>query len=242
MTITNETTVREVAVSNPSSVRVFEKLGIDYCCGGGKSLQDVCEAKNIDLGSLLDRLNAAGGISADPDLASWETAPLAKLIQHIVRRHHGYVRDEMPRLITLSEKVVARHGSGNPDLSAVADCVRRLDQDMQTHMLKEEQVLFPHIARMEHELLAGKPLPAAFFGSVKNPVSAMVDDHDAAGALLKRIRMLTNDFTLPEGACPTFRAFFSSLQEFEQDLHRHVHLENNILFPRAVKLEAGAKR
>ena len=95
---------------------------------------------------------------------------------------------------------------------------------------------------MEHELLAGKPLPAAFFGSVKNPVSAMVDDHDAAGALLKRIRVLTNDFTLPEGSCPTFRAFFSSMQELEQDLHRHIHLENNVLFPRAVKLEAGAKQ
>ncbi len=242
MTVTDQTTIRDVAVSNPSTVRVFEKLGIDYCCGGNKSLKDVCDSKNIDLESLLDRLNSAGDLSGDADLVGWHKESLAKLIQHIVRKHHNFVREEMPRLMTLAGKVVARHGEHDPSLAEVRDCIQKINEEMSSHMLKEEQVLFPYIAKMEHELIAGKEIPAAFFRSVRNPIVSMLAEHDSAGDLLKRIRSLTRDYTLPEGACPTFRALFSTMQEFETDMHRHVHLENNILFPRALAMEQQAAK
>jgi regulator of cell morphogenesis and NO signaling len=241
MTITAESTVREIAVENPSTVRVFEKLGIDYCCGGGKTLQDACASTNVDPAQLIERLRAAEKIEGDPDLAQWQLQPLAKLIQHIVRKHHGFVRDELPRLRTLSEKVRTKHGGTMPEMKEIEDRVIAIDQEMTTHMLKEEQVLFPYIAQMEHEVLAGKGVPPSFFGTVKNPIASMMQEHDAAGELLKQIRSLSNGYTLPEGACPTFRALYSTLQEFEQDLHRHVHLENNILFPRAVRMEATGR-
>jgi regulator of cell morphogenesis and NO signaling len=242
MTVTDQTTVRDIAVSNPSTVRVFEKLGIDYCCGGNKSLKDICESKHIDLQFLLERLGAAGEALDDPDLMGWHKEPLAMLIQHIVRKHHNFVRDEMPRLRVLAEKVVARHGAQDSSLVEVRDCIAKINEEMTSHMLKEEQVLFPYMAKMEHELGAGKELPLAFFGSVRNPIASMLAEHDAAGELLKRIRSLTRDYTLPEGACPTFRALFSTMQEFETDMHRHVHLENNILFPRALAMEQQATK
>lgn len=164
------------------------------------------------------------------------------LIQHIVRKHHNFVRDEMPRLGMLAEKVVARHGAQDPSLVQVRDCIAKISEEMTSHMLKEEQVLFPYIAKMEHELAAGSEIPPAFFGSVRNPIASMLAEHDSAGELLKRIRSLTRDYTLPEGACPTFRALFSTMQEFETDMHRHVHLENNILFPRALAMEQQATK
>jgi regulator of cell morphogenesis and NO signaling len=242
MTVTDQTTIRDIAVSNPSTVRVFEKLGIDYCCGGNKSLKDVCDSKSIDLQSLMQRLSAVSEASDDPDLVGWHKEPLAMLIQHIVRKHHNFVRDEMPRLMTLAAKVVARHGGQDPALVEVRDCIAKIDQEMTSHMLKEEQVLFPYIARMEHQLIAGEELPPAFFGSVRNPIASMLAEHDSAGELLKRIRSLTRDYTLPEGACPTFKALFSTMQEFETDMHRHVHLENNILFPRSLAMEQQAAK
>jgi regulator of cell morphogenesis and NO signaling len=196
--------------------------------------------RSIEAGAfrfLLQRLGAAVEVSGDPDLVGWHKESLAKLIQHIVRKHHKFVRDEMPRLETLAGKVVARHGAQDPALAEVRDCIAKMNEEMTSHMLKEEQVLFPYIAKMEHELAAGRELPSAFFGSVRNPIVSMLADHDSAGELLKRTRLLTRDYTLPEGACPTFRALFATMQEFEQDMHRHVHLENNILFPRALAME-----
>jgi regulator of cell morphogenesis and NO signaling len=139
---------------------------------------------------------------------------------------------------SLAEKVRSRHGAVHPELAEIERLFSELCCELATHMLKEEQVLFPHIARMEHCALAGETIPPAFFGSVKNPVNTMFNEHESAGDLLKQMRALSSDFTPPMGACPSYQGFFHGLLEFERDLHHHVHLENNILFPRAIEIEA----
>lgn len=239
MKISAETTVRDIAREQPSSVRVFEKAGVDYCCGGARSLHSVCESQNLDYSELLARLEAA---SAEAQCESsgehdWNSASLAELTKHIVDRHHEYVREETPRLEALIQKVCLRHGDTRLELASVKSLFEDLSAELSSHMLKEEQVLFPYIERMESAVQAGKKAPPAFFGTVKNPVRAMMNEHDAAGELMKKIRLLTGNYTPPENACPTFRSTLSGLEEFERDLHQHVHLENNILFPRAVKME-----
>jgi len=236
VTITENQTVREIAVENPATVRVFESLGIDYCCGGRRPLTDACAEANVPVERLLEMLRSAGQ-GAPEDAQPWKDAPLAELAEHIVTRHHGYIRKETPRIEALLEKVTMRHGSGHPELLTVKELFAAMSQELLTHAMKEEQVLFPHIERMEKAAVAGEPAPAAFFGSVRNPIARMLADHDDAGELTARIRKITDNYRLPEGACPTYRALFDGLAEFERDLHQHVHLENNILFPRALQLE-----
>jgi regulator of cell morphogenesis and NO signaling len=239
MSISPETTVRDIAAEYPSTVRVFEKAGIDYCCGGARSLQEACDSGNLDVEELLARLQQAEAEALPADLRDWKAAKLSEVITQIVERHHEYVRSESPRIQALITKVISRHGDTQPHLDEVRKRFETLSHDMSTHMMKEEQVLFPYIARMEQAVSAGKPIPPPFFGTVQNPVRAMMNEHDDAGVLTKEIRDLTSGYTPPASACPTYRAMLTSLSDFEQDLHRHVHLENNILFPRAVKLEQG---
>ncbi len=156
---------------------------------------------------------------------------------HIVGEHHGYVRRETPRIAALLIKVVAKHGPAHPEVTEIEPLFVAIGQELSIHMMKEEQVLFPYVERMEQAVLAGETAPAAFFGTVKRPIANMVAEHDDAGALLSRIRALSNEFAAPAGACPTFVALYRALEEFERDLHHHVHLENNILFPRAIEME-----
>jgi regulator of cell morphogenesis and NO signaling len=245
MNIAVERTVREIALEQPSSIRVFERFGIDYCCGGRKSLAQACEESQLSIDQVTEKLREASGVNDDEDLGQWQSASLAKLIQYIVRRHHTFVRQEIPRLRVLAEKVHARHGEHHVELKEVKELLDRASGDLTSHMLKEEQVLFPCIARMEHALAIGEELPPTFFGSVANPIQMMMAEHDRAGDLLRQIRQLTSNYLAPDGACPSYLGLLSGLHEFEQDLHRHVHLENNILFPRALKIEqenGGAER
>ena len=237
MTVTSECTVREIALEQPSSIRVFERFGIDYCCGGRKPLHQACVELQLSLDQVMEKLQEASGVKEEDDLNRWDQASLAKLIQHIVRRHHTFVRQEIPRLRSLAEKVNSRHGTLHPELSDVNEIFGRAADELTSHLLKEEQVLFPYIARMEHSLAMGQELPPSFFGSVANPIQRMMSEHDVAGDLLARIRKLTSNYAPPEGACPSYRGLLSGLQEFEADLHQHVHLENNILFPRAEAME-----
>jgi regulator of cell morphogenesis and NO signaling len=240
MSISPETTVRDIAAEHPSTVRVFEKAGIDYCCGGARSLQEACDSGNLNVEELLARLQQAEAEALPADLHDWKAAKLSEVMTQIVERHHEYVRSESPRIQALITKVISRHGDTQPHLDEVRKRFETLSHDMSTHMMKEEQVLFPYIARMEQAVSAGKPIPPPFFGTVQNPVRAMMNEHDDAGVLTKEIRDLTSGYTPPASACPTYRAMLTGLSDFEQDLHRHVHLENNILFPRAVKLEQGS--
>jgi regulator of cell morphogenesis and NO signaling len=232
-----EKTVREIALENPSSIRVFEALGIDYCCGGKKPLSDACSHANVDFGRVQELLEQASRDSQAPVAQEWRDKPLSELIAHIVAKHHGYVRKETPRIQALLTKVSSKHGPTHPEIGEIDQLFSAVSQELSTHMLKEEQVLFPYIERMEHAVHSGQPIPPAFFGTVKRPIANMIAEHDDAGALLAKMRELSSGYTAPAGACPTFLALYSSLEEFERDLHHHVHLENNILFPRAVEME-----
>jgi regulator of cell morphogenesis and NO signaling len=234
-------TVREIALNQPSSIRVFEQFGIDYCCGGRKSLAVACTERNIEIDSVLTALESAAAKS-NPGAENWSKASLESLSEYIVSQHHGYVKRELPRLDTLAQKVVARHGSTHLELPTIQSALGKLDQELTQHLAKEEQVLFPYIAQLERALAGGNTRPQSCFGTVANPIAMMTQEHDAAGALLAEIRQLSGNFTPPEGACPTYHAFYDSLKEFEQDLHQHIHLENNILFPRAIEMEASKAR
>lgn len=237
MTTTTEKTVREIAIENPATIRVFETLGIDYCCGGKRSLSDACAHAQVPMERVLELLAGAGKHEDFEDAAGWDDARLASLTRHIVATHHDFVRNEIPRLQALLTRVINRHGDTHPEVAQIEELFLAVSQELSTHMMKEEQVLFPYIERMEAAVLAGQRRPPAFFGSVTGPISSMVADHDDAGALLIRIRSLSSDYTPPEGACPTYRGLYQGLLEFERDLHHHVHLENNILFPRAIEME-----
>jgi regulator of cell morphogenesis and NO signaling len=241
MQTTTEKTVREIALENPSSIRVFETLGIDYCCGGKRPLTEACTRANINYDRALQLLEKAKSDAATPAAGEWTKKPLAAIVAHIVGTHHAYVRQETPRIGNLLTKVISKHGASHPEVIQIEQLFSAIGQELATHMLKEEQVLFPYIVRMEEAVKSGEPVPAAFFGSVKRPIANMVADHDDAGALLAQIRELSRGYTAPEGACPTFLALSRGLEEFERDLHHHVHLENNILFPRALHMEQGTE-
>jgi regulator of cell morphogenesis and NO signaling len=240
MNNTLEQTVRQIATQNPRSIRAFETLGIDYCCGGNRTLADACAHAKVSVEramELLDKGNRPDETSETAGLDAWTSAQLRTLTGHIVQQHHRYVREETPRVEGLFGKVVARYGAAHPEIKQLSELFAAMTQELAAHMLKEEQVLFPYVERMEAARETHTPLPDAFFGSVSRPIAAMTADHDDAGALLARMRDLSGGYELPRGACPTYTALYHGLQEFERDLHRHVHLENNILFPRAIEME-----
>ncbi len=229
-------TVREIALNQPSSIRVFEQFGIDYCCGGRMPLANACKAQDVEIGAVLAALESAASESS-PELTDWSKASLESLIVHIVSQHHEYIKKELPRLDTLANKVVAKHGSHHMELSEIQSALQALDQELRQHLMKEEQILFPYITNLERALATGSARPHGCFGTVANPIGMMMQEHDGAGELLARMKQLSNKFTPPQDACPTYCAFFDGLKEFEQDLHQHIHLENNILFPRAIAME-----
>jgi regulator of cell morphogenesis and NO signaling len=232
-------TVREIALEQPSSIRVFEQFGIDYCCGGRRPLAEACAAGNLEVDAVIAALEEA---ARTPDLQAedWAGKSLESLSAHIVATHHAYVKRELPRLAQLAAKVVNRHGSTKAELPVIASALAQLDEELSQHLAKEEAVLFPYIAKLERALANGTGQPHSCFGTVDHPIAMMTQEHEAAGALLQQIRQLSRDFTTPQDACPTFRAFYDGLRDFEQDLHQHIHLENNILFPRAIELESSA--
>lgn len=233
---TPQTTVREIALEQPASIRVFERFGIDYCCGGRKPLAQACEERSIEAEAVLAAIEEAtgGGAAAARD---WTQASLESICSHIVGTHHAYIRAELPRLEMLAQKVVSRHGETRPELVKIQELIGSLGEDLLQHLGKEEMVLFPYVIKLERNLVDCGPRPLGCFGAVRNPIRVMFAEHDAAGGAMARMRMLSNEFAPPEGACPTYRGFYQALEEFEKDLHQHVHLENNILFPRAIELD-----
>lgn len=229
MRIASEQIVREIAVANPAAIRVFESLGIDYCCGGNLSLRAACAKAKVPVDDAVARLEKC---EPRPESAVPDDAPMGVLTHHIVERHHAFVRREAPRIQTMLAKVCEKHGRTHAELSEVKSLFTALDEELASHMLKEEQILFPYI-----EALDGPMEPAACFASVESPIAVMLAEHENAGAILSNLRALTNGYKTPDGACPTFQGLYRALDEFERDLHWHVHLENNILFPRAIAAE-----
>ncbi len=238
MTVTTQT-VREIALENPASIRVFEAFGIDYCCGGRKPLAEACEAKNLSVDAVIAALEK-GSANGAPATEDWTAQSLGSLAAHIVNTHHAYVRRELPRLAELAAKVVNRHGETKLELPQIQAKVAQISEELIEHLAKEEVVLFPYVTKLERSKQEGTAKPHGCFGTVANPIAMMTQEHDAAGTLMADIRELSSDYTPPVGACPTFHAFYNGLHEFEQDLHQHIHLENNILFPRALQMEQSA--
>ncbi len=233
-------TVREFALEIPAATRIFEKLGIDYCCGGGKSLADACAQAGLIVEEVLVSLET--NVRSDQTVADngWQTASQAEIIAHIVEKHHTFTREELERLDALLAKVCGVHGQNHPELIHIQDHFRKLRAELEPHMLKEERVLFPYIVQMEEAALTHQPLPSPPFGTVRNPVRVMMTEHDAAGYILGRMREASCDYTVPADGCISYKTLYSALQALEVDLHQHIHLENNILFPQAVELEDAA--
>ena len=233
-------TIGEIVTENAGSARIFESLGIDYCCGGQRTLRDACTRAGASLDEVLNLLAKAGHDPKTPETASWIKAPLGTLTAHIVEKHHAFVRRETPRLESLLAKVVSKHGPAHAELGQIQELFSATSQELATHMLKEEHILFPYIEQMEAAGGQREEFPAACFGSVQGPIANMIADHEDAGELLSRMRQLSGGYVAPDGACPSYQALYRGLDDFERDLHQHIHLENNILFPRAIELERSA--
>lgn len=234
MELASERTVRDLASANPGAARIFESFGIDYCCGGERSLAQACSAAKVSVQEVIDALGQTPAQREDRD---WQEASLAELINHIIEKHHAYVRAEIPRLVALLAKVVRVHGQNHPELEKVEVSFQALAEELTLHLLKEERMLFPYIVQLEDAAKRGSRPAPAMFGAVQNPVRMMMMEHDSAGELLREMRETTNGYGVPEDGCMSYTMLYRALPEFEADLHQHIHLENNILFPRAIELE-----
>jgi regulator of cell morphogenesis and NO signaling len=237
--ITLQSPVGDLAAQRPAALPILERLGVDYCCGGKQTLEKACRQANIDPRDVLAELDQAQA-SAEASAAEavdWTTAPLAALCDHIERTHHAFLREQLPFLSELIEKVVAAHGAVHPELAKVREMFRALRGELEPHMFKEERILFPAIRMLE----ASASAPSFPFGTVNNPIGVMEHEHDVAGEALHKLRELTGDYNVPEDACNAYRGLLESLQRLESDLHLHIHKENNILFPRSAELERCRK-
>ena len=238
MTVMTARTVREVAVENPIATRVFERFGIDYCCGGNQGLEQACQMAGVSFDQVVDSLEMDEETArAAKPVHDWQSEPLSELITHIKNTHHKYTREETVRLTALLQKVCSVHGKNHPELHGIRETFGWLSQELTTHLMKEEMVLFPYIERMEESVIQSEPVLPGPFGSVQNPVAMMEHEHDSAGAALRSIRKASNDFAPPTDACISYQTLYKALADFEADLHQHIHLENNILFPRAIAME-----
>ena len=230
-------TVREYALEIPAATRIFEKLGLDYCCGGSKSLVDACTAAGVSVDEVLDSLTASLESVSTSAARDWQALSQTELISHIVDKHHAFTREELVRLEALLAKVSGVHGDNHPELFQIQDQFGKLRGELEPHMLKEESVLFPYIVRMEEAAVATQTLPPPPFRTVQNPARVMMAEHDAAGYILGRMREASSNYAVPPDGCISYKTLYSALTALEVDLHQHIHLENNILFPRAVELE-----
>ena len=236
--ITTEKTVGELAAENPAATRVFEELGIDYCCCGGSTLEQACRAAGLLPDAVRDSIEVAVETArAGAPVRDWTTEPLADLIAHIQNTHHRFTRAEISRLGPLFDKVCSVHGKKHPELASLRATFGDLALELSTHMMKEEMVLFPYIERMEEAVLEKSAVVPPPFGSVRNPVAMMMHEHDGAGQALAEMRQASHAYTVPPDACVSYSTLYRALDEFETDLHQHIHLENNILFPRAIEME-----
>jgi regulator of cell morphogenesis and NO signaling len=231
-----ELTVADIVTKNIKTADVFKKYGIDFCCSGGVSVALACEKKNLDPKIIEQEL----ALIQEPknkelEYHSWS---LEKLARHVLDSHHTYVKEATPIIKQYAEKVANVHGDHYPELVTVRDIFFRMSDELADHMVREEEVLFPFIFDLIEGSVSEKP--KRIFGSVSNPISAMMSEHVIAGQDLEEIRRLTNDFKLPLDACNTFRALYAKLEEYEEDLHVHVHLENNLIFPKSEALEKAS--
>ena len=228
-------TVAEAVTENIKTAHVFKKYGIDFCCGGGITIEKACKKNKVDYKTLKKELLFTEETqNRSHDYDNWE---LNFLIDHIINIHHAYVEESIPILFQYANKVAKVHGHHYKEVVQINDLFTEVAQELSAHMKKEELILFPYMKQLIKADNEGKLLSPPPFGSVNNPIQMMEHEHENVGDIFKTISELTNNYTPPEGACNTFKALYAKLEEFEQDLHLHIHLENNILHPKAILLE-----
>lgn len=236
MNPTMEKTVGQLVAEDYRTAQVFKNHKIDFCCKGNRTLQEVAAHKNLDFEVLLQELGEARKESQS-DLPDFNTWPLDLLIDYIEKKHHRYVEERIPILKQYLNKLCQVHGSNHPELYGIFEHFTASAGELAMHMKKEELILFPHIRKMVQGQTQGEELDRPHFDTVRYPIKMMKEEHDTEGERFRKIAKLSGDYTPPDDACNTYRVTYSLLQEFEGDLHRHIHLENNILFPKAEALE-----
>ena len=237
MSFNPQNKIGDIVLDLPATMRVFEDLNVDYCCGGHRSLAEACAHAGKDLETVLARLESVGASApalADP--GTWQTASLTGLIAHLEATHHVFTRTELERVAPLMARVLHVHGEHHPELARIAELFAAMRADLLPHLEKEEQILFPFI----RQLAAGNAPADCCFGTVQNPIRAMQHEHEQVGDILRELRTLTRDYTPPADACASYRSLFMGLQNLETDLHLHIYLESHLLFPRAIALEEAA--
>ncbi len=232
--VSGDARVADLVLERPSRSRVFERFGIDYCCGGTKGLAVACADRGVDLDEVTLALDDPG--PAQGDDVDWRGRTVSELCDHIVNHHHAYLRDELPAMRLLVDKVATAHGSTHPELLDVRAAFTAIADELEQHMVKEEQVLFPACVALE-----GSDGSCFAFGSVEISIGVMLHEHDEVAAGLAALRALTHGFEVPDDACASYRSMLDRLHTLEVDTHRHVHEENNVLFPRAIELETGRR-
>ena len=234
MNVLTSQTLAQIVTNNHRSASVFEKFDLDFCCKGKRSLQQACAEQNISTDELLTELENVSQNQETEIL--YDQLTLSQLVDHIVSTHHNYVKKESPQIAAYLHKVASKHGTRHPELNKIFELFTIVKEEMEQHMRKEELILFPRIKELE-EYASEQDKPTKLsLAYLQSPIYMMELEHEQAGSIMNTIRTLTNNYTPPQDACTTYKLSFASLQEFEEDLHQHVHLENNILFPKAIAL------
>ena len=230
-------TLSEIVTNNYHNSAVFDKYNLDFCCRGNKSFEEACNEKGLELNTVFAELEQVHkiGVSQEHNYDEWE---LDFLIDYIINNHHKYVRKMIPVIAEHCNKVVAAHGDDHPEMNKIAEIFAVIYKDLKQHMLKEEQILFPFIMQVVNAKKNNSETERPYFGSVQNPIRMMEAEHEHAGDGFQDIKRLSNNFSVPEDGCETCTVLYKELKEFEEDLHKHIHLENNILFPKAIELES----
>ena len=232
MKITKDSIVGEVVAMDYHAASIFKFHNIDFCCKGGRSIEEVCSTNNIDADVLVGKLSETmqEKAASETDYGSWE---LDLLADHIEKKHHKYVEQKIPELEAYLNKIAKVHGDRHPELIEIQQLFKASVGELTVHMKKEEFILFPYVKKMMNNPTQEKPP----FGTVENPIQMMQNEHDNEGERFRKIAALSNNYTPPADACTTYKVAFAMLKEFEEDLHLHIHLENNILFPKAIEKE-----
>jgi regulator of cell morphogenesis and NO signaling len=234
--------IREIVRTHPSAIKILQRFDIDLCSEADDSLERACAELQLSVDQVLEKLSDAENEESGATAPDPARLPLSRLIQHIVRVHHQKVRQELPRLVEMAGKVAAKRGDRAPELEQIEELLEKLRADMLDHIQKEEQVLFPFIAQMDQDSIVTYPPAHACFRSVSFPIFMMEQEHESADHIMEELRNLTRGFEPPEWGCITHIALFAGIREFESDLKQHVYLENDVLFPRAIQMEAELNR
>ncbi|MET3113436.1 regulator of cell morphogenesis and NO signaling [Pedobacter sp. CG_S7] len=236
MDISEKTIIGELVAEDYRTAAVFQSNGIDFCCQGNRTIKNACDKKEVMPESLINELNAIvkEQVKNTTDFQSW---PIDLLADYIEKKHHRYVTEKITAIKPYLEKICKVHGIHHPELFAIKEEFFASADELTSHMKKEEQVLFPYVRTLVNSKKENQPLINTHFGTIKNPIAMMMQEHDIEGERFRKIAGLSNNYTPPADACNTYKVSFAMLKEYEDDLHTHIHLENNILFPKAIELE-----